>query len=680
MTRLPAPARPCTIRAWSTTAFNKDRQDGQDVSRSRSCISCVSLLNVVVWTTRHGMRGMRIDREKTRTYLIWAALALAAGLVFLAPLPAGCLGQRHWSVMAAFSVLLGAMALVARGLDEKACVRLDPVLIALGALAGVLFLQIVPLPAGLVRIMSPARLRLAREVADATGERLPAWLPLTTCLKCTRDRLLLLTAYVAVFYAASVLFAGGKRWRLVFGAAVAGAGVMTLPGFGQVLGQWGTRLSSTFINPNRFAALMAMSGACAVALFVAARRERRGERLTAEFRFPPGTVWLVAAVVVETALVLTLSRLGIASALVAGLLTICLFTRKRTAWAVLAGTLVVLAANAALATGPVLDRYSVLFEGDLAGAGRLRCWRMALPVVRDFPVFGSGAGTFDHVFRLYQDPSLPGRWTFAHNDYLNLFTDTGLVGFALGAAAVVLAMRRIVPLRHSHNPVTRAVAIAGVLGLSAVAVHSVADFPLQEPAFALLFFMLAGIAYGRAADTASTAKAPRAPRTTTANDGALGNGTDLTFRRSLWKAVRRPWHLGALAVKVVRRRWRSWRFAGYLAAALVLCVATLPCLLRLHVSGRLKAEASDIPVGRDEEIRSADLLRRVELLERAAAVDPWDAAARYEAARTRVRLLTEGGYSSDPHSAVRAAERALLEGRSTSPLDPRPYYLGPGFP
>ena len=82
---------------------------------------------------------MDIDREKVRTYLTWTALALGAGLVFFAPFSAGCHEQRHWAVMVLLAILLGAVALVARGLGDgtlregarrsaSARRRVDPVL------------------------------------------------------------------------------------------------------------------------------------------------------------------------------------------------------------------------------------------------------------------------------------------------------------------------------------------------------------------------------------------------------------------------------------------------------------------------------------------------------------------------------------------------------------------------
>ena len=351
---------------------------------------------------------MILAGKEIGTYLAWFAVALAAALAFLAPFPAGSQSQEHWTLIAAFAVLLGAVAIVMQGLGPERRLRIDPVLACLGALAAIFAVQLVPLPAGLLGFLSPTRLGLAKQAAAATGEPVLGWLPLTTCLKCTRDDLLLLIACTSVFYASSRLLRERKHWLPVMASAVAAGVVLALYGLWQVF-KTGARLNSTYTNSNRFAGLMAITGAAALGLYLVSRRHgknRRGPSGGARdstsgavlgFALHRGRAWLAAAILIEIALVFTLSRFGIASVMVAGLLTAAVFTRRRAVWAVLAGVLLLLAVNALLAADPVLARYSVLFESGGMGRGRAQCWGMALPLVGDFPLLGSGAGTFKHV-------------------------------------------------------------------------------------------------------------------------------------------------------------------------------------------------------------------------------------------------------------------------------------------
>jgi len=115
------------------------------------------------------------------------------------------------------------------------------------------------------------------------------------------------------------------------------------------------------------------------------------------------------------------------------------------------------------------------------------------------PVLGWGLGTFADVypqFRSFYTNQLVNR---AHNDYLELLTDTGILGFAVGIWFLMAALRPAIrKARTWSGDVNGAVALAALLGISGILVHSFVDFNLQIPANAMLFYVLCAIA---AADT-----------------------------------------------------------------------------------------------------------------------------------------------------------------------------------
>ena len=137
---------------------------------------------------------MKISRNEVSGVLRWAALALAAGLVLVTPFPTGSQAEHVRWIVSVVAFLLGAMAVVHSGLAPRAAMRdpvrgtlwrrmlkragrIDPVLASASFLCMWLLLQLVPLPVGLVGLVSPERVRIAEAVSSATGERVGAWLP-----------------------------------------------------------------------------------------------------------------------------------------------------------------------------------------------------------------------------------------------------------------------------------------------------------------------------------------------------------------------------------------------------------------------------------------------------------------------------------------------------------------------
>ncbi len=86
---------------------------------------------------------------------------------------------------------------------------------------------------------------------------------------------------------------------------------------------------------------------------------------------------------------------------------------------------------------------------------------------------------------------------FAHNDYLQLLAELGLVGFAVGAmlafSVAKMAVRRAL---SCADPGTRYFAVACSGALAAILLHSLVDFNLYIPANAMLLAWIAGMTAG----------------------------------------------------------------------------------------------------------------------------------------------------------------------------------------
>lgn len=190
------------------------------------------------------------------------------------------------------------------------------------------------------------------------------------------------------------------------------------------------RIHGTLGNPNVLATflLIAVGATCLLAV------DQRGIR----------RVLLLLALCVEIiAMALTYSRGGYAG--LAGLVlssVVFLWPVRRRARPVIvtAGVVAVLAVLALPSVG--LRAGSVtLDEGDTA-ASRLFIWRTAVRTWQAHPAWGTGAGTFNAAYAAYRPPGalttyamlrIPGS---AHNDYLQLLAEIGLVGAAVLSVAI----------------------------------------------------------------------------------------------------------------------------------------------------------------------------------------------------------------------------------------------------
>jgi O-antigen ligase len=126
-------------------------------------------------------------------------------------------------------------------------------------------------------------------------------------------------------------------------------------------------------------------------------------------------------------------------------------------------------------------------------AGRLAIWHDTWPVVRDFWLTGTGAGTYETVMLLYQRSMPEVRFNQAHNHYLQLAAEGGLllaVPLVLALVAFVRDVNERLTTDDSGMYYMRAGAICGLLG---VAAQSLFETGLTTPANAFLAAVLAAI-------------------------------------------------------------------------------------------------------------------------------------------------------------------------------------------
>ncbi len=164
---------------------------------------------------------------------------------------------------------------------------------------------------------------------------------------------------------------------------------------------------------------------------------------------------------------------------------------------------------------------------------RILFYTVGSRMIRDHPLLGVGPGCFKLQFYPYiarlveEDPragfrhfaeTLQGRLAeHAHNDYLEFFCDSGIVGFASFCAVVaglVVTGRRIARLSTKSaslpNPLRNAMAQAQTaLGaLFCLLINAIFSFPLHLPVRATVFWVLVGLFYSAAYSACDASQKP----------------------------------------------------------------------------------------------------------------------------------------------------------------------------
>jgi O-antigen ligase len=129
-------------------------------------------------------------------------------------------------------------------------------------------------------------------------------------------------------------------------------------------------------------------------------------------------------------------------------------------------------------------------------------------MVRDRPMIGWGLGVFPIVYPQYRRFSTDLVVNQAHNDYLQVLVETGVLGFGCVIWFIVNLYRSAMRNFRANFGLATSRALAPIVGCTGILIHSLSDFNLHIPANAAMFFVLCGIAAERQHTGAKT-KTPR---------------------------------------------------------------------------------------------------------------------------------------------------------------------------
>jgi len=277
----------------------------------------------------------------------------------------------------------------------------------------------------------------------------------------------------------------------------------------------GTAVFGPYVNHNHYAGLMELMVPFPLVF-----------ALQDTVSFPKRIFFGLSAVVMGVSLFYCRSRGGIIAFLCQIVLLAFLVRFRKMKRGAVAAMLVLIMAMAillaVLGASEAIARINTLREpgrADVAG-WRMRVNRDSLGMVREKPLLGWGLGTFTTVYpkfrSFYDDVTV----NTAHNDYMQLLVETGVVGAVITLWFLVVVFREgWRNLQKPQSPWSKGITLAALVAVSGILIHSASDFNLHVPANAAIFFVMCTLAAVPMLETGNR----ESPRRSSAIESATGD-------------------------------------------------------------------------------------------------------------------------------------------------------------
>jgi len=450
------------------------------------------------------------------TVIFWAIGAM----LVLIPLPFG--GVEEWAI---FGLEAAAAALLALSIgtakpspDAIRAPFLFKILFAV--FIGIAVLQVIPLPLSVLEAISPR----SAEIHTGAAVGPAAWRTLSLAPNLSVYELLKDLSY-AVFAFLVFRSVRTKKQAEVLVLLMILAGVfesvygliMFFGGSAEVFGwknQWNQGSAfGTFVNRDHYAAFLEMVFPLAVGYLLAKANFfslKKGCSLKEKIlwfgqeRLGKAAILTLLSVVIGVGLFFSRSRSGILIFfLTVGLMAIALSAGgsgvsgerrrgQRARRVIRTVALAVLFTVVIIGIRPIIERFSL---EDLRNETRPVFYRLTMEMVRNFPLFGTGPGTYVYAYTMFEKKDLGGVLEHAHNDYLEALAESGVAG---GGCLILLALSAmgyvVVKWMGRRDDLVRGIVLGCMAGVVAVLLHSLTDFSLRMPANAVYCLTLYALA------------------------------------------------------------------------------------------------------------------------------------------------------------------------------------------
>lgn len=440
--------------------------------------------------------------------LIPLTITVGLILILLSPMPFGSVEIWSVSFFEIITFLTFGVWLTGEVFKGRINFLPSPLFLPMGLFFALILLQTVELPSSILGLISPKKEYMFQSLHNAMEHIFGNDIKLSSSISIypyvTKAKLLLYLSYAAFFLMTSNFIRTSKQIKrffwIIFTIAIAEA----LIGLLQYLAS-GTKVpaSGTYINPNHFAGLLLVIIPMLLGYIVyqGANRKTITTRWVDKIKIQLTTqlVLVFATSLIAISLILAQSR-GAIFSFAASILIFYMLTSQNNRSISLKYHLglfliVIILYSVWIGLDPVIEKFSDTTE-ELPK--RTYIWKDSLNLIGDFPLVGIGLGNFNLAYTLYKKEAYwPYVYDHAHNDYIELAAETGLLGFALVMWGIISFFKdTIVNLRNfspKKDPLRYYLFIGCLSGLSGMMIHAVTEFSFQIPSNAYYFIFILGL-------------------------------------------------------------------------------------------------------------------------------------------------------------------------------------------
>jgi O-antigen ligase/tetratricopeptide (TPR) repeat protein len=299
----------------------------------------------------------------------------------------------------------------------------------------------------------------------------------------------------------------------------------------------------------------------------------------------------------------------------------------------------------------IKDRLATLQKGE-AAIPRLQIWERTWPMAMDFPLWGTGYGTYQQMERMYRTSGNEVELSYdhVHNDYLELLVEGGALALLLGLIAIgATYWYGVIAMGRRDHPRTGGLVAGALLGFTTLVLHSIGEFGPHIPAITVLCTVIC-------AQVCFQGSTPRSAR-------RRRNSPEVTQAPATNSVRPTP--------QTPQYRISVFGLAPLLGATVCVALAATLCAAgwKAHIVDRLQVAA----------LKAADPqglgASRIDFLKAAAKLAPDDAVLLAELGNVCLKTsdqqkagLADAGQEKLPPELLIAGLRAYLQARDACPL------------